>query len=139
MKSDGKRKGFVAKLSNLLKQISFGKIQTKLYYNGKSSKGSVATGILTIFLTLSLVGYAVFLFWDIIDRQNYSLDLTLMDISCLKAVGGNNTADSILTDQIYMKNSSDHDQNNQVEITIGEYANVLKNHVYYIYSDNITY
>ena len=62
-----------------------------------------------------------------------------MDISCLKAIGGNNTADSILTDQIYMKNSSEHDHGNQVEITIGDYAKVLKNHVYYIYSDNITY
>jgi len=123
-----------------LKTISLGKISTKLYYNGKGTKGSVATGILTIILTLLLASYAIILFRDIIDRQNYSLDLTLMEISCLKAVGGNNSVDSILTDQLYKKNpSSQHDHEKYVEITVGEYADVLKNHVYYIYSDDITY
>jgi len=45
-----------------------GKFATKLYYNGKGFKGSVLTGVLTIIMTLFLVGYAVILFGDIIRR-----------------------------------------------------------------------
>jgi hypothetical protein len=51
-----------------LRIISLGKFTTKLYYNGKGSKGSVVTGILTIIITLFLAGYAVNLFSAIINR-----------------------------------------------------------------------
>ena len=62
------KKGIGTKLIGLLKLISMGKFATKLYYNGKGFKGSVATGILTIIMTLFLFGYAVILFWDIAHR-----------------------------------------------------------------------
>ncbi len=63
-----RKKGVGTKLIDLLKLISMGKFATKLYYNGKGFKGSVLTGILTIIMTLFLVGYAVILFGDIIRR-----------------------------------------------------------------------
>lgn len=64
----GRKNGFATKFIEFIKIISIGKFATKLYYNGKGFKGSVATGILTILITLFLVGYVVIIFWDIIHR-----------------------------------------------------------------------
>ena len=58
-----------------------------------------------------------------------------MDITSLKAIGGDSLTDSILTDEIFVKNASS--QANSKKISVGEYAEVMKNFVYYIYSDNI--
>jgi hypothetical protein len=58
-----------------------------------------------------------------------------MDISSLKAIGGDSLTDSILTDEIFVNNASS--QANSIKISVGEYAEVMKNFVYYIYSDNI--
>ena len=63
-----RKNGIGAKFIEFLRLISIGKFATKLYYNGKGFKGSVATGILTILITLFLVGYCVLLFSDIIHR-----------------------------------------------------------------------
>ena len=63
-----RKNGIGAKLIEFLRIISIGKFATKLYYNGKGFKGSVLTGILTIFITLFLVGYFIILFWDILHR-----------------------------------------------------------------------
>jgi len=45
--------------------ISIGKFATKLYYNGKGFKGSLATGILTIIFALLLAYYAAIVFSNI--------------------------------------------------------------------------
>ena len=100
-----------------------GKFSTKLYYNGQGFKGSVATGILTVLITLFLISYGMIVFWNIVHRQNFSLDLKSMDITCLKAVSVNNTQESMLTDQYYEKESALNVQ--QVEITVAEYAEVM--------------
>ncbi len=50
------------KIIEFLQIISIGKFATKLYYNGKAFKGSVATGMLTILITMFLIGYSVILF-----------------------------------------------------------------------------
>jgi hypothetical protein len=63
-----RKNGIGAIVIEFLRLISIGKFATKLYYNGKGFKGSVATGILTILITLFLVGYCVLLFWDIVHR-----------------------------------------------------------------------
>jgi hypothetical protein len=51
-----------------IKMISIGKFATKLYYNGKGFKGSLATGILTIIFSISLAIYAIYIFADIYYR-----------------------------------------------------------------------
>ena len=63
-----RKNGIGAKFIEFLRLISLGKFATKLYYNGKGSKGSVVTGILTILITLFLLGYCVVLFWAIAHR-----------------------------------------------------------------------
>lgn len=118
-----------------LRTISLGKYSTKLYYNGKASKGSILTGILTILFSLFFVGYVVILFSAIINRENYSLDQNSIDISCLKAIFENDTKSSILTDQKYGNDSSINVK--QVEISIAEYLNLVKNNIYFIYSDDV--
>ncbi len=79
------KKGVTECIIEFLRTISMGKYSTKLYYNGKGFKGSIYTGILTILFSLFFVGYVVILFSAIIKRENYSVDLNSMDISCLKA------------------------------------------------------
>jgi hypothetical protein len=68
------KRGCLDKVNGFLRMISMGKFATKLYYQGKGFKGSVATGILTVFMTLFLVYYFCILFWSIINRDNYSLE-----------------------------------------------------------------
>lgn len=63
-----RKNDFAEKTAEFLRSISMGKYATKLYYNGKAFKGSIATGILTIFITLIFIGYVVILFYDIINR-----------------------------------------------------------------------
>ena len=121
-------------IAEFLRTISMGKFATKLYYNGKAFKGSITTGILTILFTLFFVGYVLILFQGIINRENYSLDLDSHEISCLRAIFKNDSKSSILTDQIYSQNLTHNYK--QIEITVAEYANVIKNKIYYIYSDN---
>ncbi len=69
-----RKKGIGAKLIDLLRKISLGKFPTKLYYQGKGYKGSVATGILTIIMTLFFVEYSLVVFWEIFTMKNHSLD-----------------------------------------------------------------
>lgn len=101
-----RKHGVSEKITEFLRTISMGKYSTKLYYNGKAFKGSISTGLLTILIALFLVGYVVILFSAIINRENYSLDQTSMEISSLKAYFVNGSQSSILTDQIYAHNSS---------------------------------
>jgi hypothetical protein len=63
-----RRNGCGAKMIEYIKMISIGKFATKLYYNGKGFKGSLATGILTIILSISLAIYAIYIFADIYYR-----------------------------------------------------------------------
>jgi len=94
-------KGTCKKIIEVIRIFSIGKFSTKLYYNGKGYKGSVATGVLTIILALLFSFYTVKVFSDIFDRTNYSLDMFSYEIKSLYAFKlGNETSEFryIMTD-----------------------------------------
>jgi hypothetical protein len=97
-----RKNGLSEKISEFLRCISLGKYSTKLYFNGKAFKGSVATGILTVFISIFLVIYSGILFNDIINKKNYSLELTSREISCLNATLAKNETSSVLTNETYV-------------------------------------
>jgi hypothetical protein len=78
--SCSRKKGKCKQITELIKNISIGKYSTKLYYNGRGFKGSMATGIFTIIYVLLLVSYAGLVFSDIFNCENYSLDLVSFEI-----------------------------------------------------------
>ena len=71
------------KFTEIIDRISFGKYQTKFFYNGRGYKGSFTTGILTIILSILLIYYAVFVFGQIFQFTNYSIELKTFEIMSL--------------------------------------------------------
>jgi hypothetical protein len=63
--SCSRKKGTCKNIIEIIRMISIGKFATKLYYNGKGFKGSLATGILTIIFALLLAYYAAIVFSNI--------------------------------------------------------------------------
>jgi len=58
----------------LMRLISLGKYETKLYHRGMDSQSSTLGGVLTILCGLTLAFYSYFLFSSVINREVYNLD-----------------------------------------------------------------
>ena len=118
-----RKKRIGSKSIEILRIISIGIFAKKLYFNGKGVKGPVVTGILSIIITIFFGGYSVLLFSDIIYWNNYSLDLALINIACLRSNGLNVSTNSIITYALYELYSNNNGK--QVVITVAEYSEVI--------------
>ena len=68
-----KRKTRCKKIRNYLRLISFGEYRTPLYFNGKDSYKSAASGILTKLSALTLVFIFFMIFIPIFQKQTYEI------------------------------------------------------------------
>ena len=61
----------------LMRLISLGKYETKLYHRGMDSQSSTLGGFLTLLCALTLAIYSYFLLSSVISRNYYNLDRTI--------------------------------------------------------------
>lgn len=75
---------YCTSLPSLLRIISVGQYQSKLYHRGKGSHSSVLGGIMTLFLTIIFVYYAATTLASVISRKHYSVDMTSTEYNAAK-------------------------------------------------------
>ena len=76
---------YCTSLPSLLRIISVGQYQSKLYHRGKGSHSSVLGGIMTLILTIIFVYYAATTLASVISRKHYS-GYDINWIQCCKIV-----------------------------------------------------
>ena len=70
------------KCGNFLREISFGKYETKLYFGPKQDAYSTITGgIITILATLIFLTTSSFIIYQTLDWKNYNVITTYTDLN----------------------------------------------------------
>jgi hypothetical protein len=69
------------KIASFVRALSIGKYNHGLYLKGESHQSSIVGGVLTTVCAVVLIVYMVFVFKDIIDCAEYSMDESVLDIT----------------------------------------------------------